>query len=122
MRRLGRNATADLRDRFRTFADGVRLLVVAGLVPMLLFCVVFMVARGVHWGVGELLRLARGPVDASTGLAFMPWFNVAQMACYTVLLVGLIAAAVDRIIMRRDEAEATAALTATPDAPVPAQA
>jgi hypothetical protein len=122
VRRLGRNATADLRDRFRTFADGVRLLVVAGLVPMLLFCVVFMVARGVHWGVGELLRLARGPVDASTGLAFMPWFNVAQMACYTVLLVGLIAAAVDRIIMRRDEAEATAALTATPDAPVPAQA
>lgn len=109
VRRLGRNATADLRDRFRTFADGVRLLVVAGLVPMLLFCVVFMVARGVHWGVGELLRLARGPVDASTGLAFMPWFSVAQMACYTVLLVGLIAAAVDRIIMRRDEAEATVA-------------
>ena len=106
VRRLGRNATADLRDRFRTFADGVRLLVVAGLVPMLLFCVVFMVARGVHWGVGELLRLARGPVDASTGLAFLPWFNVAQMACYTVMLVGLIAAAVDRIIMRRDEAEA----------------
>ncbi len=122
VRRLGRNATADLRDRFRTFADGVRLLVVAGLVPMLLFCVVFMVARGVHWGVGELLRLARGPVDASTGLAFMPWFNVAQMACYTVLLVGLIAAAVDRIIMRRDEAEAAAALTGTPEAPVPAQA
>ncbi|MCU1537486.1 MAG: hypothetical protein JWP82_1837 [Humibacillus sp.] len=106
VRRIGANATADLRDRFRTFADGVRLLVVAGLVPMLLFCVVFMVARGVHWGVGELLRVLRGPVDASTGIAFLPWFGVAQMACYTVMLVGLIAAAVDRIIARRDEAEA----------------
>ena len=116
MRRIGANATADVRDRFRTFADGVRLLVVAGLVPMLLFCVVFMVARGVHWGVGELLRALRGPVDASTGIAFLPWFGVAQMACYTVMLVGLIAAAVDRIIARRDEAEAAAR---TPVAPTP---
>ncbi|MEO7446999.1 MAG: hypothetical protein ABI336_01895 [Humibacillus sp.] len=120
VRRLGRNATADVRDRFATFADGVRLLLVAGFVPMLLFCVVFMVARGVHWAVGELLRAVRGPVDASTGLAFLPWFGVAQMALYTVMLVGLIAAAVDRIIARRDEAEA-AAPEPTPDTPAPAE-
>lgn len=106
IRRVGASATADVRERFATFAGGVRLLVVAGLVPMLLFCIVFMVARGVHFGVGELLRVLRGPVEAGTGLAFLPWFELLQMACYTVLLVGLIAAAVDRIIMRRNEAEA----------------
>jgi hypothetical protein len=100
VRRLGRGATADLRERFGTFAQGVRLLVAAGLVPMLLFCIVFSVARAVEWGVSELIRVVRGPVDPSTGLAFAPWLSLVSGAAYTLLLVGLIAAAVDRIITR----------------------
>ncbi len=122
VRRLGRGATADLRDRFGTFAQGVRLLVAAGLVPMLLFCIVFSVARAVEWGVSELIRVVRGPVDPSTGLAFAPWFSLVSGAAYTLLLVGLIAAAVDRIITRLpgDTADATAQPVAGSVSPVSA--
>ena len=49
----------------------------------------------------------------------MPWFDLVEMGCYIVLLVGLIAAAVDRIIMRRSEAEHAAAFTTLP---IPADA
>lgn len=90
LRRVGRRVTADLRDRFATLAGGVRLLVVAGLMPMLLFCIVFMVARGTEWGVAELIRQVRGPVDSQVGSAFLPWFDLVEGASYTVLLVGLI--------------------------------
>ncbi|OFE14707.1 hypothetical protein BA895_08405 [Humibacillus sp. DSM 29435] len=106
LRRVGRSATADVRERFATFAGGVRLLVVAGLVPMLLFCIVFTVARGVQWAVAELLRQLRGPVEVLPGSAFLPWFDLIETGFYTVLLVGLIAAAVDRIIVRRTQTEA----------------
>ncbi|MBB2985680.1 hypothetical protein [Terracoccus luteus] len=121
VRRLGRGATADLRERFGTFAQGVRLLVAAGLVPMLLFCIVFSVARAVEWGVSELIRVVRGPVDPSTGLAFAPWFSLVSGAAHTLLLVGLIAAAVDRIITRLPggSTDVTPQPTAAPLSPRP---
>lgn len=115
IRRVGRNATADVRDRFRSFTDGVKVLMVAGFVPMLMFCVVFAVAKLAERGVGELLRLLRGPVVVQSGLAIEPWLGVLRTGAYTVLLVGLIAAAIDRIVRRR--AESDSALPGGPEAP-----
>ncbi|MDO9379599.1 MAG: hypothetical protein Q7T56_12190 [Nocardioidaceae bacterium] len=100
VRGWGHEVTADFRGRFEGFFSGLRLLVVGGLVPMLLFCVVFLLSRQAGWLVGEVVRLVTGPQEQSTGLAFAPWVDVATSAAETVLLVGLLAAAIDRVVGR----------------------
>ncbi|MET0447473.1 MAG: hypothetical protein ABW004_03665, partial [Aeromicrobium sp.] len=45
VRRVGHEATADIRGRFSGLANGLRMLAMGGLLPMLLFCIVFLVAR-----------------------------------------------------------------------------
>lgn len=103
VRRVSHEATADLRGRFSGLGNGIRLLAVGGLVPMLLFCVVFIVARQAGTLVVELWRAVVGPTSRDTALAFYPYLDVLSDAVYTVMLVGLLAAAIDRIIRRRDE-------------------
>ena len=110
VRRIGAEATADLRGRFRGLGDGLRLIVIGGLVPMLLFCLVFIVASQSGVLVGELWRLVVGPLDRDTALAVSPYLDILADAVYSLLLVGLLGAAIDRVVRRRDEhlaAEAT---------------
>lgn len=118
VRRVGHEATADLRGRFTGLGNGIRLLAVGGLLPMLLFCLVFVIARQAGQLVIVVWRAVVGPVARDDALAFYPYLTVASNAVYTVLLVGLLAAAIDRIIRRREisEAEAphTSAATTTP--------
>lgn len=96
--RAGREATASVRDRFSSLGHGLRLLAVAGLVPMLLFCLVFLLARQVEFGVAELLRWLLGPRDFRDALAFSPHLQVISRGAYTVVLVSLLGAAIDRIL------------------------
>ena len=118
VRRVGHEATADLRGRFTGLGNGIRLLAVGGLLPMLLFCLVFVIARQAGQLVVVVWRAVVGPVARDDALAFYPYLTVVSNAVYTVLLVGLLAAAIDRIIRRREisEAEAlrTSAATTTP--------
>ena len=113
VRRVGHEATADIRGRFSGLGNGIRLLAVGGLLPMLLFCLVFIIARQAGNLVLELWRAAVGPMDPNDALAFNPFVTVVSNAAYSVLLVGLLAAAVDRVVRRRDERIA-AAEAATP--------
>lgn len=101
VRRVGHEATADIRGRFSGLGNGVRLLAVGGLLPMLLFCLVFIIARQAGNLVVELYRSVVGPMDAAHATAFSPFVVVLSDAVYTVLLVGLLAAAVDRVVRRR---------------------
>ena len=105
VRRVGHEATADIRGRFSGLGNGVRLLAVGGLVPMLLFCLVFIVARQAGNLVIELWRAVVGPVNRDDALAFLPYLDVLSNGVYTLLLVGLLAAAIDRIVRRRSEHE-----------------
>ena len=118
VRRVGHEATADLRGRFSGLGNGIRLLAVGGLLPMLLFCLVFVIARQAGQLVIVVWRAVVGPVARDDALAFYPYLTVASNAVYTVLLVGLLAAAIDRIIRRREisatEAPHTSAATTTP--------
>ena len=107
VRRLGAEATADLRGRFRGLGDGLRLIVVGGLVPMLLFCLVFIVATQSGVLVAELWRVVVGPLDRDTALAVSPYVDILADAVYSLLLVGLLGAAIDRVVKRRDELAAT---------------
>jgi hypothetical protein len=114
VRRWGTDAVADLRGRFAGLGSGLRLLAVAGLVPMLLFCLVFFLARQAEYLGSELWRALLGPMDRDTGVAFAPHLLVVDRAVYTVLLVGLLAAAIDRIVRHRDEPDVVHPAVAEP--------
>ena len=58
-------ATASVRGRFSALGNGIRLLAVAGLAPMLLFCLVFLLSRQVEVGVAGGAASARGSASTS---------------------------------------------------------
>ena len=103
VRRAGREATANFRGRFSALTNGIRLLALAGLAPMLLFCLVFLLSRQVEVGVAELLRLVVGPRDFRDALTLSPYLSVVSRGAYTVVLVVLLGAAVDRILGHLDD-------------------
>ena len=111
LRRVGHEATANFRGRFSALGNGIRLLAVAGLAPMLLFCLVFLLSRQVEVGVAELLRWVVGPRDFRDALTLSPYLSVISRGAYTVVLVVLLGAAIDRILGHLDEEEGTDPLT-----------
>lgn len=106
VRRAGSEATASVRGRFSALGNGIRLLAVAGLAPMLLFCLVFLLSRQVEYGVAELLRRLVGPLDFRDALTLDPYLSVISRGAYTVVLVVLLGAAIDRILGHLDGAAA----------------
>ncbi|MFQ6170163.1 hypothetical protein ACK8HX_01030 [Oryzobacter sp. R7] len=69
-------ATASVADRFGALVRGVRLLAVAGLVPMLFFCVAFLLADEAGTLVDEGVRALLGPRDGETVVAFSPILSI----------------------------------------------
>ena len=105
VRRAGAEATASFRGRFSALGNGIRLLAVAGLAPMLLFCLVFLLSRQVEVGVAELMRMVVGPQDFRDALTLSPYLSVISRGAYTVVLVVLLGAAIDRILGHLDAAD-----------------
>lgn len=114
--------TGSLRGRFRRLFDGVRLLVSAGLVPMLLFCLVFILARQVGYAAQELARVIIGPQDVSDRVAFAPHVRLFTDGVHTMVLVVLLGAAIDRIIGRTDPRPGTPPPPGTGTTPRPSPA
>ncbi|WP_295697586.1 hypothetical protein [Lapillicoccus sp.] len=102
VRKVGRDLGGDVRNRFAALGDALRLLVVTGAMSVMLFCLVFFLARYGEFLMGELFRVVIGPRDLSTGLAFSPWVELATRGTYTVLLIVLVATAVDRVVGRQE--------------------
>ncbi|GAA3532829.1 hypothetical protein GCM10022234_32160 [Aeromicrobium panaciterrae] len=98
VRRVSHEATADLRSRFADLGNGLRMLAVGGLLPMLMFCLVFIIARQAGALTVEVWRLIAGPASRDTALAFSPYVDVMSQGVYTLALVGLLAAAIDRVL------------------------
>ena len=72
VRRFGGGLVADVRERWSAFWNGLRMMATAGLLPMLTFCLAFLLVLRIPWLVAQLLRLAIGPVETTTWLAFSP--------------------------------------------------
>lgn len=89
---------ADLRERWSAFWGGLRLLGAAGFAPMLAFGVVFLLAIRLPVLVSQLVRLATGPVDTITWLAFSPMERSLGMAVSMALTAPLLAAAMDWLV------------------------
>jgi len=93
--------------RFEDLADGLRILVHAGLLPVLTFCLVLPLARLAEWGAALALRRLVGPRDLDTMVAFAPYLDIVTRAAYTLVVVVVVVAAVDRLLLRRAEAHGT---------------
>lgn len=100
VRRVGNRLTGGLGDRFGALGIGFRRLAVAGLRPMLLFAVAFVVAQRLEHLVSLGLRNLLGPVPLDTYLAFAPQLTMVAHVVGTVVVVCLLAAAIDRVLDR----------------------
>jgi hypothetical protein len=113
IRWLSSRLSAAVRVRFAPLVDGLRLLFRSGLAPMLVFCLVYLALspvktdqRGLLGGAGgwlwELERLVIGPQEVNA-----VWLPASYMlsglnsAVETVLLICLLAAAIDRVLRTR---------------------
>ena len=96
----------DLKGRFGDLGDALRLLVASGALLIVLFCLVFFLARYAEYAAAEALRLVVGPRSLDTGVAFAPWVSVVTRGVYTVILIVLVAATVDRVVGRQEAARA----------------
>ena len=75
---------------------GLRTLARAGLVPMTIFCIMFMLATSVELGVVELGRSLIGPLDSKmVAEQALNYLLVAARAVYLLVVVCLIASGLD---------------------------
>jgi hypothetical protein len=107
---------ADVKERWSALVDGVRLLAAGGLVPMLLFSLVFLLITRVPLVVHEAFRAVVGPRFFGTWVALDPFQVAIGFALSLALTTPVLAAAVDWLIRART-ASRTAASPTTP-APV----
>lgn len=99
-RQVGNELTGGLGDRFGALARGLRRLAVAGLAPMLLFALAFVVAQRLEYAVELLWRQVLGPMPLDAYLAFVPHTGMVSHVIGTVAVVCLLGAAIDRVLDR----------------------
>lgn len=116
VRRWAGEVTEDFASRFEGLRRGVRILLLGGIVPMAMFCLVFVVCRQAGVGVRELWRLVLGPQEADTMVAFVPWLALSADLVEYVLLAGLLAAAVHQVQVRQERLALRTADESTPEA------
>ncbi|WP_422770784.1 hypothetical protein ACN28C_29610 [Plantactinospora sp. WMMC1484] len=106
LRAVGANLGADLRERFAPMVHSLRLMARAGLAPMLLFCLAFLLAQTAREWLWEAERLIVGAQDLQS--VWMPLsgpLSLLNDAVGTVLLACLLGAAVDRVLRIRPSPE-----------------
>lgn len=89
-----------ITGRFASLGKGLLTLVRAGLVPMVTLCLVLVAGRHAGSLVSDLGRRVIGPMDTEWAIAISPIFDTALTLVNTLLMVVLIAAAVDRFLVR----------------------
>ena len=104
-RKLGGEMAAGPVGRFKGLSNAVRTFARAGLAPMLLFCIVFVLAKQAEVGTAWLIREAVGPQEPGIMQWVAPYLGLIRRGVYTVLMVALLAAAIDRILRPDPRAE-----------------
>lgn len=91
--------THDVTPRFAALFNGFRLMARAGLAPMLLLGLAFLLALRVPYLVGVVWRAVVGQVDSTTDVAWSAIEGAIQGALMLTVLAVLLAAAVDRMLL-----------------------
>lgn len=116
--RINGQVGALLLGRFSALAHGIRLIFRAGLAPMLLFCLAFIIAEGAQHWLWEAERLVIGPRDLGT--FWMPWsrpLGTFNSVVGWTLLACLLGAAIDRVLRVAPPATATPSAGRSAEAP-----
>lgn len=116
VRRAGRSLFADVRERFTSLWQGLRLLLAAGLAPMLLFVVFFLAVIRLPVLVSLGIRHVVGPQEYFTALAIRDPLTAFSFSLSMALTAPMLAAAIDWLVRTRT-ARRTEAAPRTP-APV----
>ncbi|WP_353951481.1 hypothetical protein V6K52_17885 [Knoellia sp. S7-12] len=98
VRRYGGGLLGDVRERWSAFWNGLRMMATAGLLPMLTFCLAFLLVIRIPWLVGQVLRLAIGPQQTDNWMAISPMEKSIGLAITMVLAAALLAAAIDWLL------------------------
>ena len=117
VRWLANGIRRDLQTRFGPLANGVRLIVRVGLVPMALLCLLVpALLAGSRW-LWEIERLLIGPQDLWTRWAPLSyWLAPLNDTVAIVAVTCLVAAMVERVARRGIEVSPTTPATPTPEA------
>ncbi len=105
---------ADVKERFSPLVGGLRLLASAGLAPMLLFSVGFVVVTSLPALVHVASRAVIGPQTHNTWLAIGPFELALGYAVSLALSAPMLAAAVDWLVRRRRASRSPVAGPRTP--------
>lgn len=89
----------------------------AGVLPMVLFCVVFVVANQIQVASAWAVRTFIGPGGAQRAYAMEPYIQLAEGAVYYVVVLALLAGAVNVIVTAQKRSEAAAAAQAAAEEP-----
>lgn len=89
------NALQPVAGPIKTTWEGLKTLMRAGLVPMTIFCLVFMFATAIELGVVELGRMIVGPQDMLFNEVTASYILIVARAVYLIVVVCLIASALD---------------------------
>jgi hypothetical protein len=96
-RRLAEAQLVRTGRRFQPMVDGIRLLMGAGLVPMLLFCVAFGALQTLDDWMWHVWRWVLGPHETDTWDAASGTLDIVNDLIVGVLGIALIGAAVERV-------------------------
>lgn len=77
----------------------------AGVLSMVLFCVVFSIAGGLQVATYQLLRVVIGPGETLRQYALVPYLQLAGRTVYFVVALSLLAAAVNAIVVSQRQAQ-----------------
>ena len=87
-----------VRGRFQPLVDGLRLVIHAGVAPMMLFCVAYQATQTATDWLGPVWRRLIGPRELDEWRAISPVLSVATGSIAGVAGIVLIGAAVERLV------------------------
>ena len=98
---LAHSFVRDVRERWSALFDGLRLLAAAGLAPMLVFSLFFLLVVRLPALLIALVRQVVGPLEYNTLVAVSPYLTGIGFALSVALTAPLLAAAVDWLVRTR---------------------
>lgn len=112
VRRVIAQATEPVTTPIRNTVDSIERVAVAGIIPMFLFCVIFVLADQLRVLVVWIMKMLIGPQEMYARAAIDPYYDLASRTVFTIAIIVLVASAVNVLVLaqrRRDEADAAVA-------------
>ncbi|MEL4359251.1 MULTISPECIES: hypothetical protein [unclassified Luteococcus] len=98
VRRVVAQSVEPVTTPVKETAAAIGRVAAAGIIPMVLFCLVFVAAGELQVGVAWLQRWLVGPQEGLARVATEPFLQLGQQAVYFVVAMALLAAAVNRVV------------------------